>query len=303
MNDVEEALKDAMASRVAGVQAPPSMAQSIRRRNRRHSVRFRTAGAALVTAAVAGAVPMALHIGTTTGQVGAQADAPTPQPSDVAGAVQGTTLPDVVGMDVEAAKNLLTSAGLKAKVIERPSDQLAPGTVLAMRPRAGTTLPPESAVELTIVATPSTGSPLPQDLGDLGDGRTFGGIHLRYLPAGLTWGKWSGKDGFGVKSYTTTFVTPGLQPGEYSVQVVVFQGDAAANVRKDKGTQIAKDTYLATYDEGGQVSSDPSATRTITRFLRPDLAIEVMVSPDYVANLKGTADEELKKIARGVELS
>lgn len=58
--NVEEALRDAMAAQVAGVHASPSLGQAVRRRSRRHVVRFRTAGAAVLTAAVAVGVPVAL---------------------------------------------------------------------------------------------------------------------------------------------------------------------------------------------------------------------------------------------------
>ncbi|WP_405144519.1 peptidylprolyl isomerase [Sphaerisporangium sp. NBC_01403] len=55
--NVEEALKDAMSAHVADVRAPVMMGQAVRRRHRSHVVRFRTAGAAVLTVAVAGAFP------------------------------------------------------------------------------------------------------------------------------------------------------------------------------------------------------------------------------------------------------
>jgi hypothetical protein len=303
--NVEEALKDAMAARVSGVEAPPSMAQAVRRRNRRHVVRFRTAGMAALTAAVAGAVPFALHAGTAAPLAGAQpteqvADAPT----GVTSAMPGIIVPDVVGMDLKRAMLLLRDAGLDTKIIQRQSDRRPDGKVVGMDPAAGTVVGEKEKVGLVVLvnpaAEPTQQVAMPQDLGDLGDGRTFGGMHLGYLPAGLEWGHWSGKNGFGTKSYTTTFVEPGLDPGMYSVQVVVFTGEAAANAPK-KGDLVAENTYLASLGEGGEVSSDPSATRTITRFLRRDFAVEIMVSPDFGGKL-ASADRELKKMAAGVTL-
>ncbi|MFC6897671.1 hypothetical protein ACFQGX_20120 [Nonomuraea dietziae] len=41
---VEEGLAEAMAARVADVQAPSTMGGSVRRRHRRHVIRFRVAG-------------------------------------------------------------------------------------------------------------------------------------------------------------------------------------------------------------------------------------------------------------------
>ena len=79
-------------------------------------------------------------------------------------------------------------------------------------------------------------SSVPQDLGDLGDGRKFGGIHVGYLPDGLEWGRWSGKNGFGKTSYTTSFVEPGQPEGYYAVQVVVFADEASKQVAQRLGS-------------------------------------------------------------------
>ncbi|MBO3747203.1 PASTA domain-containing protein [Streptosporangiaceae bacterium NEAU-GS5] len=302
--NVEEALKDAMTAQVHGVQAPPSMAQQVRRRRRSHMVRFRTgtAGVAVLTAAVAGAVPFVLHDGSPApAKVGA---APTAAPTGETTAIPGVVVPNLAGMNGKQAFMKLRALGLTAKIETRPGPAESHDMVLETTPEAGAVVPEKSSVTIVIVSNAPTEPPqtveLPQDLGDLGDGRTFGGMHLGYLPEGLSWGHWSGKNGFGDKSYTTTFVVPGVPDGEYSVQVVVFTGAAAANASK-KGDEVAKNTYLASLGEGGEVSKDPSATRTISRFLRPDFAVEVMMSPNYGGKLD-KADDELKKIAAGITL-
>uniref|UniRef100_UPI0013B3C00D hypothetical protein n=1 Tax=Nonomuraea lactucae TaxID=2249762 RepID=UPI0013B3C00D len=60
---VEDALAEAMARHVADVQASPALGRAVRRGHRAHVIRFRTAGAALATVAVAVAAPLALNTG------------------------------------------------------------------------------------------------------------------------------------------------------------------------------------------------------------------------------------------------
>ncbi|MCC5581364.1 PASTA domain-containing protein [Microtetraspora sp. AC03309] len=319
--NVEEVLKEAMTSRVAGVQAPPTMGQRIRRRNRSHVVRFRTAGAALLTVAVAGAVPV--YLSSTSAPVAAPVGAPggTSEPVGDDHALSGNVVPDVVGMTNDTVREVLEAAGFKVAWRKVIHEERAPGTIITQQPAAGTVAPEGSTVEITMATsggpqpkesgqptpTPSSEAPMPQDLGDLGDGRTFGGAHFGYLPDGLVWGKWSGKDGFGRTSYTTTWVEPGRTgTGEYSVQAVVYKGKAARDRRGfAKGDPVmihGKRGFLGPLTEGGDVAgSSPETTLTLVWFDRENLAVEIMFSPTFAEKLGGdAAAAEIQKIAEGV---
>ncbi|MEV4582656.1 PASTA domain-containing protein [Nonomuraea jabiensis] len=288
---IEDDLADAMAAHVADVQAPPDLGRSVRRRNRSRVVRLRVAGAALVTAAVAVAVPVALNSGEPAGGQAATGQDRAVVRNDV-------TVPDVTGKPATEAVPLLRAAGLQADV----AAEVRNNRVIAQKPAAGEQVAPGSQVELTLEPPPVE---QPQDLGDLGDGREFGGIRLDYLPEGLEWGKWSGKDGFGKHSYTTSWVQPGSEPGHYSVQVIVFEGEAAKAIARfpkagadtvDVGGAKAR---LATLGEGGEIASDGSeGTLTVAWKLRDGLAVKVCLSPDYVKEVDGPA--EAKKIAKGI---
>ncbi|MEV4019208.1 PASTA domain-containing protein [Nonomuraea angiospora] len=289
---IEDDLADAMAAHVADVQAPPDLGRSVRRRNRSRALRFRVAGAALVTAAVAVAVPVALNSGEPAGGQAATGQDRAVVRNDV-------TVPDVTGKPVTEAVPLLRAAGL---VADMAAEEVRNNRVIAQKPAAGEQVAPGSHVELTLEPPPVT---MPQDLGDLGDGREFGGIRLDYLPEGLEWGKWSGKDGFGKHSYTTTYDKPGNEPGHYSVQVIVFEGEAAkAIARFPKAGAETVDVGgakagLATLGEGGEIASDGSeGTLTVAWKLRDGLAVKVCLSPDYVKEVDGPA--EAKKIAKGI---
>ncbi|MFI7127752.1 PASTA domain-containing protein [Nonomuraea sp. NPDC050153] len=291
---IEDELTDAMAAHVAGVQAPPDLGGSVRRRNRSRVLRFRVAGAALVTAAVAVAVPVALNSGEPAGGNVASGQNRAVMQEDV-------TVPDVTGKTATEATEALRAAGLLADLA---ATEVRNNRVTDQKPAAGQQVTPGSHVELTLEPPPVT---MPQDLGDLGDGREFGGIRLDYLPEGLEWGKWSGKDGFGKRSYTTTFDKPGNEPGHYSVQVIVFEDAAAKSALTrfpedgaesvDVGGEKAR---LATLSEGGEIVPDGSeeGTLTIAWKLRDGLAVEVCLSPDYVKDVDGRA--EAKKIAEGI---
>ncbi|GLW96342.1 PASTA domain-containing protein [Microtetraspora sp. NBRC 16547] len=315
--NVEDTLKEAMASRVAGVQAPPSMGQRIRRRNRRQVVRFRTAGAALLTAAVAGAIPV--YLASTAAPAAAPVGTPAIGTSEPAGddrAISGNVVPNVVGVTNEGVREILETAGFVVGWKKVVTEGQQPGTIIAQQPVGGTVAPEGSTVEVTIAtapaptsapsAVPAGDNPL-QDLGDLGDGRTFGGVHLDYLPDGLEWGKWSGKDGFGKTSFTTTWVEPSLaSTGQYSVQAVVFKGKAARDRRGyAKGAPVkihGKRGYIGSLTEGGDVAaSTPETTLTLVWFPRDDFAVEIMLSPAFVQKLgDDAANAEIKKIAEGV---
>ncbi|MGI5485797.1 PASTA domain-containing protein [Microtetraspora malaysiensis] len=318
--NVEETLKEAMASRVAAVHAPPSMGQRIRRRSRRNVVRFRTAGAALLTVAVAGAVPA--YLSATSGPAPAQVGASVADTSrdGVDGvAIPGISVPNVIGLSNQEVGAVLEAAGLAVDWRKVVDEGHKPGTVIAQEPPAGHIAPEGGRVQVTIATTavPTTDEKskaaddgLPQDLGDLGDGRTFGGIHLGYLPDGLEWGKWSGKDGFGKTSYTTTWVESSrASTGEYSVQAVVYKGKAARARRGiakgDPVTIRSRQGYLGRLTEGGEAVAETAeaaeaTTLTLVWFPRADLAVEIMMSPTFSTKLGDADKTEIQKIAEGV---
>ncbi|MEU7863573.1 PASTA domain-containing protein [Nonomuraea sp. NPDC049141] len=294
---VEDALAEAMAAHVADVQATPSLGRDVRRRHRAHVIRIRTAGAALATALVAVTVPAMLNSAepaktqhTATGPDRAVVDA--------------VIVPEVRDMPVAKAIETLKQAGL---VVEDPETATAKGLVQVQDPAAGQEVAKGTNVRLTVALASS----MPQDLGDLGDGRKFGGIHVGYLPDGLEWGRWSGKNGFGKTSYTTTFKEPGQEEGLYAFQVVVFVDEASKQIAQQlarypsegaETTDIGgKRAYLTKVTEGGEVAAegDNVSTSTIGWTLRKGLAVEVYISPDYAK--KVDARVELKKIAEGIE--
>jgi beta-lactam-binding protein with PASTA domain len=62
-------------------------------------------------------------------------------------------LPDVLGMSLSQAQQLITDAGLKVgKVTTERSTLLVPNTVISQKPAVGSYLSPEQSVELTVVA-------------------------------------------------------------------------------------------------------------------------------------------------------
>jgi hypothetical protein len=281
--NIEEELKQAMSAHVADVRASSVMGQAIRRRNRSHVMRFRTAGAAALTVVVAGAFPA--YTALTSG--------PGPAPG-YGGPASAPLDPVAVPSDSGTAP----SGTPTAVPSESPSD----GVDLASPEPLRTEAPAPS---------PSDRPAFPQDLGDLGDGRAFGGIRVGYLPDHLEWGKWSGKNGFGTTSYTTSWDEPGAGPGMYGVQIVVFQGDAARSLkprlRSYRADKAAKRVtvrgaagVLADLGEGSEVTT-ADGTPTILWFLKRNIAVEVMMSPTLAGKL-GVQDteRELEKIADGV---
>jgi len=334
--NVEEALKDAMAAQVAGVHASPSLGQAVRRGNRRHVVRFRVAGAAVLTAAVAVGVPVALTARPDTapvtgslvgaGATGEGVPAASTAASGDAVATPEGVVPDLIGKSAKEVNAILKEAGYTVRITKTVTDDAPVGTVFGQMPQPGTAAPAGAAVTVVIAATagptpaPSEGTSsesaedprMPQDLGDLGDGRTLGGVHVGYLPEGLEWGKWSGKDGFGKRSYTTSWAEPGLEPGMYSVQMVIYRKGAASQLTKRMQSYAAqgatpieiggRKAYLVSLSEGGDRVMD-GGTRTIVWTLAPGVGAEAMISPDYAAKIGAdAADTELKKIAAGATL-
>ncbi|GII04717.1 PASTA domain-containing protein [Planobispora takensis] len=322
---LEEELAEAMEAHVAGVRATPAMGGAIRRRNRAHRLRFRTAGVALATAAVAGAVPVYLSL-----NAGPAATAPGPaaQPgrgTEVA-VVRDVTVPDVVGLHAQKALVVLEAAGLEAQVegaggegdlvvqqTPAAGEKVARGhVVLLTSAPPGPTENPDPTADPDPTEDPGPGDEpsIPNDLGDLGDGRRFGGVEFTYLPEGLQWGEGSVKDGFGKTSYSTWWQEAGLEPGMYSVQAVVYRGQAATELgRRMKGyrdqgarpVEIGGErVYIVRAGESvGRIEEGGTPTAVWTE--GAGLAIEVMMSPDYYARLgQEKAEAELKEIVEGV---
>ncbi|NUW38037.1 PASTA domain-containing protein [Nonomuraea sp. SMC257] len=294
--NVEDLLAEAMERQVSHVQAPPTLGRTVRSRHRAHVIRFRVAGAALVTAAVAVAVPVALGTGRTAPAPAAS----SPTSGQDTAVVDSVTMPDVTGMKTADAVAAVRAAGLGLEGPE-PSGT-ADEIVVTQKPAAGTELARNSLVVLRSMPRAKD----PQDLGDLGDGRTFGGIHIGYLPEGLAWDRWSGKNGFGRKSYATSFSPGGDGTKGYGVEVVVYEGEAVRHVRSRMGTVPSVEIgerrgYLGNLTDGGEVIEEPreDTTATIGFLLRDDLAVEVYISPMYVKKVDAPA--ELKKIAEGIE--
>nr|WP_062337808.1 PASTA domain-containing protein [Herbidospora sakaeratensis] len=305
--NVEEALKEAMRAKVGEVYAPPSMGSAVRRRRRRSLVRFRTAGAVLVTAAVAVTVPVVLT--NTTPQAGPAAGASAP-----AIAVPGIVVPDVVGMNAKQAYLLLEQAGLTPMLMtpgENDKGLVAGEKVIQTNPEAGAVADPKALVQIKTPwvpgptaspeSEPQDGKPVNPNLGDLGDGLTWMGIHVGYLPEGVKWGGDSYVGGFGPKSATVPYVTAGLEEGMYSIQVIV--GVDKSLLRRD-GEQVAPGTWVSNYGEGGEkLDFGAGSTLTASRDLPGDQVVQVLFSPDYSASLgEERARTEIAKVIEHIRL-
>ncbi|MET8162568.1 hypothetical protein ABZT47_39955 [Sphaerisporangium sp. NPDC005289] len=322
--NVEEALKEAMSAHVADVRAPAMMGQAVRRRHRAHVTRFRTAGAAALTVLVAGSFPAYTALTSGHGLAPNLAPAPTPAgPAVASSGAPASDTPTALGDPSQAptalgdpsqAPTALGDPSQEPTAVDDPSQE---PTDVGEPSQAPTSLPSDEGVDTATMppsaatAEPSDRSGLPQDLGDLGDGRAFGGVRVGYLPEGLQWGKWSGKNGFGTTSYTTTWAESGLQPGEYSVQMVIYEGAAAKRERsklKDyradaKATRVnvhGSAAVIATLGEASEITGD-GGTPTIVWSPGRGLMAEAMISPDYARKLGADhTGRELKKIAEAV---
>ncbi|WP_062345082.1 PASTA domain-containing protein [Herbidospora yilanensis] len=309
--NVEEALKEAMRAQVGEVYAPPSMGGAVRRRRRRSLVRFRTAGAVLVTAAVAITVPVVLT--NTTPSAGPASGASAP-----AIAVPGIVVPDVVGMNAKQAYLLLEQAGLTPMLMTpgEGSEQagvVAGEKVIQTSPAAGEVADPKALVQIKVPWVPAPtvsptappedegGKPEIETLGDLGDGLTWMGIHVGYLPEGVKWGGDSYVGGFGPKSATVPYVTAGLEEGMYSIQVIV---GVDQNLLRRDGEQIAPGTWVSSYGEGGEkLDFGAGSTLTASRDLPGDQVVQVLFSPDYSASLgEKTALAEIAKVIEHIRV-
>ncbi|MGW4644842.1 hypothetical protein ACWEN6_40495 [Sphaerisporangium sp. NPDC004334] len=312
--NIEEALKEAMSARVADVRAPAMMGQAVRRRHRAHLTRFRTAGAAALTVLVAGSFPA--YTALTSGHGLAPNPAPAPAgPAVASSGAPASDTPTALG-DPSQAPTALGDPSQAPTALGDPSQE---PTAVGDPSQAPTSVPSEDGVDTaTMPPSAATAEPsqddrsgLPQDLGDLGDGRAFGGVRVGYLPEGLQWGKWSGKNGFGTTSYTTSWAESGLQPGEYSVQMVIYEGAAAKRERsklKDyradaKATRVnvhGSAAVIATLGEASEITGD-GGTPTILWSPGRGLMAEAMISPDYARKLGADhTGRELKKIAEAV---
>ncbi|TKK90951.1 PASTA domain-containing protein [Herbidospora galbida] len=306
--NVEEALKEAMRAQVGEVYAPPSMGSAVRRRRRRSLVRFRTTGAVLVTAAVAITVPVVLT--NTTPQAGPASGASAP-----AIAVPGIVVPDVVGMNAKKAYLLLEQAGLTPMIMTpgEGADKagvVAGENVILTEPAAGAVADPKALVQIKVPWVPApTASPEPpadkpattSDLGDLGDGLTWMGVHVGYLPEGVKWSGNSYAGGFGPKSATVPYVTEGLEEGMYSIQVIV---GVDQNLLRRDGQKVGPDTWVNNYNEGGgEEPFGPATTLTASRDIPGDQVVQVLFSPDYSASLgEERARTEIAKVIEHIRL-
>ncbi|MFI0417609.1 PASTA domain-containing protein [Spongiactinospora sp. 9N601] len=284
---IEDELKDAMSTQVGDVRAGAGTAAAVRRLHRRRAVRLRTAGAALVTAAVAGAVP--LYLAMSPGQQ------PGPERGAALGATvrPGVVMPDLAKMTMEQAERALDRAGLTADYKSAPSSTVRGGTVISQSPAAGMALEPGARVTVTV--SDGTKDKLPPELGDLDEGgRRFAGIEWKYLPDGLKWEGWYVEDSFGADSLATSWNIPadtGEPPG---VNVVVYRGGSAAEAA-DRLTRYGKEgaesitvrndrkAYLVDVGEkdwvlGGD-ESEPAPTATFTELPAESLSAEPTMMP------------------------
>ncbi|WP_431904112.1 PASTA domain-containing protein [Nonomuraea sp. bgisy101] len=298
---VEEALTDAMAASVAEVEAPPTLGGGVRRRHRVHVLRFRTAGAALAVAVLAAGAPV--YLAATAGPEAAGVTSGT----STVRVVTKVAVPDVTNKTFAEAQAALQAAGLVGEKTTGDED------VFGQDPKPGVEVETGSTVKLYLVDKP------PNALGDLGDGRAFGGITLGYLPDGLVWGSWSNKwpGPSGGTSYTTTFDAPDTPAGHYGIQVFVHEGEVGERVDaaiRNENVQTVdigdRRAYLSSVSEGGdhsrlgtQQGAEPS-TPTIGFRLTDDLAVEVAMNPERAEKIGMDAvAAELKKIAEGVRAS
>ncbi|WP_329089898.1 PASTA domain-containing protein [Streptosporangium sp. NBC_01469] len=320
---LEQELSEAMGEHVASVRAPATMGTAIRRRHRARRIRVRTAGAALVTAAVAAAVPsyVALNAGSQPATGGPAASA-AQQGSDArAGVVPRVKVPSVLKLTVAEARAILEEARF-AVTVEGGTDG-AEGTegeslVVTQTPPPGESAAQGSTVRLVTAgefspsptSSPDSGlrkAPMPQDLGDLGDGRAFGGVRFGYLPEELVWGKWSVKNAFGTTSYSTSWRRSDVEDGAYAIQAMVFRGDAAAQMSKRmknygrQGAELLKvggrNAYLAPMEA---FRIEEGRTLTLVWAVRKGLVVQVMMSPGYEKELGDRAKPEIRKVAEGV---
>ncbi|MEU4490042.1 DUF6777 domain-containing protein [Streptomyces purpurascens] len=93
--------------------------------------------------------------------VGSNGTEDTPLPIDPGGEDDNGHIgvPEVTGVSVEEARQILESQGLAVETTEEPSETTGPGTVLGQSPAAGERVPAEATVTLTVAAALSTTEP------------------------------------------------------------------------------------------------------------------------------------------------
>ena len=270
----------------------------MRRRHRARLIRFRTAGAALLTAAVAVVVPVLNQGGTVAGDPGPAAGAT----GETTATVMARTLivPDVVGMTLTDAVAELRRGGLTADVVTAVQGT---GIVTGQAPGQGKPLPAGGRVTLSARAI----------LSDFdAQGRRFDGVHIGYLPDGLMWTKRDEKVQFGKQAADlTTFEIPHKPQGQFAVRVADYRGQVSEEIQRrlaaftahgGQNIEINGETaYLVNNSGGGTNVLDPAdddAEPLIGWRLRDGLAVEVYMSPSYARQIDYRA--ELRKIAENI---
>ncbi|CCK25673.1 hypothetical protein BN159_1294 [Streptomyces davaonensis JCM 4913] len=89
----------------------------------------------------------------TDDEVLPESPSPTGEPSSEETATS-VVLPEVTGMPVDQARELLESQGMRSETTEETSDTHAPGTVISQTPLPGETAPPGSVVTLVVASGP-----------------------------------------------------------------------------------------------------------------------------------------------------
>jgi hypothetical protein len=310
---IEDVLSEAMRRHVADVQSPPALGKSVRRRSRSNRLRVRTAGAALLTVAVAGGIPVYLAV---TAPPAANSTAASPARAVVNDSVK---VPDLVSKPLHEADEALKKAGLELEMAGASAGMLF---VEAQDPAPGTEVAPGTTVRLQIKEEGKN------RLNLTGERPVeFAGIKLDYLPEGLVWTGRSGRQDNvkeNVKDEDTgdvlSFVSyrhPAQEEGYYALQVDVWEGAIADRIErklaKAKTVEGAdgRKLYLAGIGETGKlgaVGSDigpEGGANKVGVKLKDGLFVELTTSPDYSDRIgepeKLTA--ELRKLAEGVKLA
>ena len=74
------------------------------------------------------------------------------------------TMPDLMGRDVGAARQVLTQLGLRSvSIVREPGGPGAPGTVIGQSPVSGAAIAPGATITLRVVAEPAPPSEPPQE--------------------------------------------------------------------------------------------------------------------------------------------
>jgi beta-lactam-binding protein with PASTA domain len=75
----------------------------------------------------------------------------------VSGGAPAPTMPDVMGREVGAARQLLTQIGVRSvQIVRDPTAPGAPNTVYSQTPVGGSPIAPGTTVQLRVVGEPST---------------------------------------------------------------------------------------------------------------------------------------------------